>query len=162
MSGDNVSIFVAKYGGKLGEGFSKPEIIDSLAWQGRRTKAHGYQSAASTVTNFEDLRKAIQLCEICRIHFNPRKARYRIRYVPSINTSGFIATGPCDACNQRVSTLSVFEPEEIWEAVSCDPQETRIRARMAWQKPGRRPAFGAIINRIRRGITAKLRRNNHG
>src|SRR3990167_8989487 len=104
MSTDATRIFVPKYGGRLGEGFSRPEIIESYAWPGRRTKASGYQSPASCITDFADGRKAIQLCAVCRTHFNPRKEHYRIRWVPTEGSSGYLTTGPCDACNQRTST----------------------------------------------------------
>ena len=163
MSANEAQIFIPKHGQKLGEGFSRGEIIESFAYPGRRTRTPGYQSPATHVTNLADARQAIQLCEFCRVHFNPRKERYRIRFVPSVDTSGYTATGPCDVCNQRTSKLSVFVAEEIWEMVSCDPQEARIRARMAWQKPGPRPSVTGILNRIQRRIAALIqRRNNHG
>ena len=158
MSTNPTQVFVPKHGGKLGEGFSKAEIIESYAWQGRRTRPSGYQSPATCITDFADARNAIQLCDVCRVHFNPRKEHYRIRFVPSINTSGYTATGPCDACSQRVQTLAVFVPEEIWEQVSCDPQQARINARMAWSNVKRRPGVSEILNRIRRRIAATIRR----
>ena len=163
MSVSPINIFVPKHGGKLGEGFARHEIIDSYAYPGRRTKSHAYTSPASEVTGLADARKAIQLCEVCRLHFNPRKEHYRIRFVPSIDTSGYTASGRCDACLQHGATNAIFVPEEIWEAVSCDPQETRIRARMAWKRREKLPSVFDVLSRIRRRIAEEIqRRKNHG
>lgn len=163
MSANSISVFVPKHGGKLGEGFSRHEIIDSYAYPGRRTKPHGYTSAASEVTGLADARKAIQLCEVCRLHFNPRKEHYRIRFVPSIDTSGYTASGRCDACLQYSATNAIFVSEETWEAVSCDPQEARIRARMAWKRREKLPSVFDVLSRIRRRIAEQMqRRKNHG
>ena len=163
MPGNPISIFVPKHGSRLGEGFSRYEIIDSYAYPGRRTRSHGYTSAASEIMGMADARKAIQLCETCRLHFNPRKEHYRIRFVPSMDSSGYIASGRCDACLQHSATNAIFVPEEIWEAVSCDPQETRIRARMAWQRREKLPSVFDVVSRIRRRIAETIqRRKNHG
>lgn len=140
MSANEVQIFVPKYGQRLGQGFTKSEVLDSFIHPGRRTKANGYQSPASWITELADTRKAIQLCNVCASHFNPKRNHFRVRYVPDSSgaTSGYVCNGQCDGCKERTENMGggkLFLPEELWEAVSNDPQEARIRARMAWGKP---------------------------
>lgn len=138
MPGNPISVFVPKYGGKLGEGFKRWEILDSFVHPGRRTRANGYQSPATWITELADTRKAILLCSLCDRKFDASAMKYRLRYTrdPSGVTDGSLCNGMCDACKQQSSDLGggkMWVPEELWPAVSMDPQQARINHRMAWK-----------------------------
>lgn len=138
MSADSVRIFIPKYGKALGKGFSRAEIFDSFAHPGRRTTAKGYTSPASWITELSDTRKAILLCSVCDRKFDSGHMKYRLRYTrdPSGVTDGSLCNGQCDACKQPSADLGggkMWVPEELWEAVSIDPEQARINNRMAWR-----------------------------
>lgn len=134
---DSPIVIVPKYA-RLGEGFSKREIAESFEHPGRRTTAHGYQSAASWISDLVALKKFIILCSVCREHFNPRKNHYRLAYVPDTSgkTNGYQVNGKCDGCKQMTADVgggAGFIPEEYYNAVFVDPVEARRTARAAWK-----------------------------
>lgn len=138
---NNTRIFIPKHG-KLGQGFSRADIIDSMAHPGRRTSARGYQSPASWITELADGRKAILLCQICDAKFSASKNKYRLNYTPDPTgaTSGYVCNGMCDACKEQTVNLGggkLWIAEEYWAEVSVDPQVARRNARMAWGQPKR-------------------------
>ena len=117
--------FVAKHV-KLGEGFSKREQYDALEHPGRRTTAHGYQSAVSWITDLLALRKLIILCSFCAIKFDCRKYHYRKTVINY--------QGKCDACKQHTVNLGgavTYVHEETYHQVCVDPVEARRRRRAA-------------------------------
>ena len=123
-------VIVPKYA-RLGQGFSQAERIKSYEHPGRRTLARGYQSPASWISDLADARNGILLCEFCIPHFNPRKNRYRKRFVPdqTFSTRGMAAAGKCDACKQETVRGTFLVAEELHDLVSMDPSEARRLAR---------------------------------
>lgn len=121
-------------GKKLGEGFSRREIMDSHEHPGR--KVDGSQSAAHWVCDLADNRKVVILCSFCRKNFSPRANKYRKLYIPD-NTGrsdGYNVNGKCDGCKGQTALLgggNLFLAEETWEACSMDPMEARRNARQA-------------------------------
>jgi len=132
------TILLSKYGGKLGEGFSKREKIDSMAFPGRRHD--GVQTAATFIADLSDTRTAILLCSFCQPRFNFRKNKYRAKFTadPTGITDGYLKNGQCEACGQMTQNAGggkLFIAEDYWEQVSQDPGEARANARMAWKGP---------------------------
>ncbi|MAH45610.1 hypothetical protein CMI37_07260 [Candidatus Pacearchaeota archaeon] len=128
-----ITAAVPKYH-RLGEGFNKREHLKAMEHSGRRTKAHGYQSAASWITEKTDGRKGILLCKWCDHKFNPKRNKYRKRFVPDPSgvTSGFMANGMCNDCKQPTVNCgggTFYVAEELWAKVSMDPAEARRRWR---------------------------------
>jgi hypothetical protein len=131
-------VVVPKYH-RLGEGFTKAEKLKALEHPGRRTRIAGYQSPATWITELSDMRKGILLCSFCKVNFNPRRNKYRRRFVPdpSGKTDGYQSNGQCDACKERTEAIggggTFFVAEEYWELVSIDPSEAKRRARQRWR-----------------------------
>lgn len=128
-----MEIFVPKYA-KLGEGFNKQEIFEAAVHPGRRTKAKGYQSPASWVSDLTALKKLIILCSFCRVKFNPRKNGYRKYYCPDVTmvTDGYAVNGQCDGCKQRTINVgggTAFIHESEYLKVCIDPIDARRTAR---------------------------------
>ena len=130
-------VIVPKYH-RMGEGFSKREILQSYEHPGRRTTPHGYQSAASWISDSVALKKLIILCSVCRQHFDPRKHGYRKAYIPdsSGKTSGYQINGKCLGC--KVETANAgggtgFTPEETYSLLYVDPVQARRDARAIWK-----------------------------
>lgn len=122
-------VLVPKHG-KLGEGFSKKEILASQEHPGRRVTSKGYQSPAAWIDNLVALRKFIILCSFCRHKFNHRKNHYRRFYVPDMTgrTDGFIVNGKCDACKQETVLLgggSGYVHEEEYNKTCEEPSSVR-------------------------------------
>lgn len=123
---------------RLGEGFSKREILKSYEHPGRRTTAHGYQSQASWISDFVALKKLIILCSICRQHFNPRKHGYRRVYIPdsSGKTDGYGINGQCFGCKEETVNVgggTGYEPEETYPLLYIDPIQARRNTRAVWK-----------------------------
>ena len=122
---------------KLGEGFTEREKLKGLEHPGRRTTAHGYQSAVSYISDISELKQCIILCSFCREKFNPRKHfRYRKFYSPDISglTDGHVVNGKCDSCNQMTVNLgggTAYVHESEYEKVCIDPTVARRKARAA-------------------------------
>jgi len=87
-----MEIVVPKYS-KLGQGFSKKEIISSYEDPGRPWN----RPAGGWIGDLTELRKFILLCPYCSPKFNPRQNQYEVwrAKIESI--------GKCDGCKQ-VST----------------------------------------------------------
>lgn len=127
--------FVAKHG-KLGEGFSKLDIVNSLEHPGRRTTAKGYQSPTAWISDRVALNQTIILCSYCRKDFNPRKVGYRKFYAADNSgvTDGYTVNGKCDRCKQFTVNCGggvAFIPEATYPTVCIDPAEARRKARAA-------------------------------
>jgi len=127
--------FVWKHG-KAAEGFSKQEIAKADEHPGRRTKANGYQSAASWIGDQVDAKRCIILCSFCRVKFNPRKNHYRKYYVADITgrSDGYAVNGKCDDCKGFTANLgggTAFIHETEYGKVCDDPITARRRARAA-------------------------------
>jgi hypothetical protein len=118
----------------------------ALEWPGRRRD--GVQTAASTVCDFVDSQTALFLCSFCQPKFNPKKNKYRARYVPDYSgkTSGYIGSGRCDACSQMCMDGKLFIHEEYWKLVSNDPGEVRAAFRSGY-KPRWRDRFTSKFRR---------------
>jgi hypothetical protein len=122
---------------RLGEGFSRREKAQASEHPGRRTDPKRYQSAASWVLDLVELRKTVLLCSFCRIHFNPRKFRYRVFYAPSLTSSHVNpreVNGHCDGCKQPTANLgggTCFVAEETFHLICTDPGEARQKQRAA-------------------------------
>src|SRR3990167_10022110 len=106
----------------MGEGFSKQEVLKSYEHPGRKTTAHGYQSAASWISDLVALKKFIILCSVCREHFNPRKNGYRPAYVPDTSgkTDGYQVNGKCDGCKEMTVNVGGgrgFIPEDHYNSL---------------------------------------------
>ena len=131
-------IVVPKYH-RLGEGFSKQEKLKAREHKGRQTNPkRGYLSPAGWITELADSRHAILLCSWCRQKFNPRRNKYRRRYVPDPTgkTSGYMANGVCDGCNERTERMgggTIFVAEEYWLQVGIDPAEAKRRWKQRWK-----------------------------
>jgi hypothetical protein len=126
---------VAKHG-KLGQGFSKPEMAQALEHPGRNTKAQGHQSPAEWVTQLIDQKKCILLCGFCRAKFNYVRHHYRKMYIadPSGKTDGYQANGNCDSCKQFTANCgggTNFIHEEHYRLFCQDPLDARRKARAA-------------------------------
>ena len=106
---------------KLGEGFSRREIADSLLHPGRRTATNGYQSRASWICDLIDTKKCIHLCSFCQVKFNPKKNHYRLYYAPS--------RGFCDSCKQWTASGRAFITEQSYNLVRIDPVKARREQR---------------------------------
>ena len=116
---------------------------------GRRTKAHGYQSAASWITDLISLKRFILLCPFCRVNFNPKRHRYRKFYASDHTgiTDGHAVNGMCDACKgitQNLGGGTGFIHEEEYAKVCIDPVEAR---RIARAKAGQMSAWRYINRR---------------
>ena len=151
-------IAVSKYH-RLGEGFSKREILQSYEHPGRRTTPHGYQSAASWISDLTALRKLIILCSVCRVHFNPRKHGYRKAYIPnsSHNSSGYEINGQCAGCKEETVNVgggTGFTPEETYNLLYVDPVQARRNARAVWKAQ-------SAWNFIQRAIQSKGEKNEN-
>jgi hypothetical protein len=95
-----VIAIVSKYA-KLGEGFSKREILKASEDPGRRTKAHGYTSASAAIDNRVAQRLGIVLCGYCRPKFNPKAVHYRRAWIPNgANIDPYRTDGKCEDCKQ--------------------------------------------------------------
>lgn len=121
-------VLIPKYS-KLGEGFSKHEVLKSMEHPGRKAGVKG-TSAAAWIDNLVSLRKFIILCSFCRHKFNFRKHHYRRFYVPDITgrTDGFMVNGKCDACKQETALLgggSGFIHEEEYSKSCEEPSSIR-------------------------------------
>jgi hypothetical protein len=131
-------VVVPKYH-KVGEGFSKAEKLKAFEHKGRQTNPkRGYLSPAGWITELADGRHAILLCSWCRRKFNPRKNKYRNRYVPDPTgkTDGYLANGNCDGCQQRTELMgggTIFVAEEYWLQIGLDPSEARRRYNQRWK-----------------------------
>lgn len=140
-------------GEKLGEGFSKAEILDSKIHPGRQTNPqHGYQSAVAWISDLISLRKTIILCSFCQAKFNPRKFRYRVMFVPDDTgkTDGYTVNGYCDSCKGWTPDLSggrAYTPEETYQEIHVDPFEARRNARAAAKAMGTWSAVQAQVQR---------------
>ena len=131
-------IFIPKYGGKLGEGFSKREVIDSFAHPGRRRD--GTQIAGAWITELSDTRTAILLCSFCQPKFNPRRNKYRAKFTgdPTGLTDGYMSNGRCDDCGEMTQNRGggkLFIAEEYWEQISQDPGQVRAERRLNVGRP---------------------------
>ena len=141
--------FIAKHG-KLGEGFSKKEIMDADEHPGRRTTPHGYQSPAAWISDLVARKQCVLLCPFDRIKFDHRKYHYRKMYIPNIHAlnDGYMANGKCDACKEQTSRLgggTAYVHEETYNLGFIDPLDARRQARAkaraqttAWQLIQRR------------------------
>ncbi len=124
-----VAVLIPKYS-KLGEGFSKKEILKASESPGRYTdpKRHGYQSAASWIDDFVARRGNIMLCTFCRHKFDPKKYHYRRAYVVGADDrpDPFRFDGKCEDCKQDTRTApgggTYFVPEEIYPQVYHEPR----------------------------------------
>ncbi len=138
--------------GKLGEGFSRRDLMDAQLHPGRRTD--GRQSAATWITTLSDLKKVILLCSWCAPKFNPRRHGYRRFYSPdhSGKTSGYITNGMCDACKTQTALSpgggTSFISEDTYAQVCQDPADARRRARQTWRTGP--SAWAAVQSAIRR------------
>lgn len=134
-----MNAFVPRHG-KLGEGFSKKEIVYSSVHPGRNPKAG--QTAASWIVDLVSLRKPVLLCNyVCRGKFVPKHYNYRRFFSPDHSgiTDGFCVNGKCDACKQETMNLgggAMFIPEETYSLNCIDPVEARRQARQAWRRGG--------------------------
>lgn len=132
-------IIVPKYGGRPGEGFSKPEILKAAEHPGRRTHpARGYQSPSEWITQLLDLRKPVILCGFCRHKFDPKKANYRRFFcLDSNGANGYTTNGRCDDCKEETRRTpgqgTMFISEESYAGVCQEPQVARrsVRARVS-------------------------------
>ena len=145
----SVIVVVPKYH-RMGEGFSKQEILKSYEHPGRRTTAHGYQSAASWISDLVALKKFIIFCSVCREHFNPRKNGYRPAYVPDTSgkTDGYQVNGKCDGCKEMTVNVGGgrgFIPEDHYNSLFLDPVQARRNARAAWKA---RPVW-TVVQRLK-------------
>lgn len=116
---------------RLGEGFSKQEVAQSLEHPGRNTRT---QSAASWISDLSTLKKTILLCSYCRVKFNPRRHHYRRLFTPDVTgmTDGYISNGKCDACKQRTENMgggTAYVHEALYNQVAVDPTVARRNAR---------------------------------
>lgn len=137
---------------KLGQGFTKQQVADSLEHPGRRTD--GSQSAAHWVMNLTDLGKLIILCSFCRAKFNPRKHGYRKFYMadPSMKTDGYAANGKCDACKQPTVNCgggTAYVAEQTYQTVCIDPVDQR---RLARQRARAASTIWAAAEKSRRKV----------
>lgn len=129
-------------GEKLGEGFSKQEILDSTIHPGRQTNPRkGYQSANSWLSDLISLRKTIILCSFCQRNFNPRMFQYRVMFVPDATgrSDGYSVDGFCDWCKGETPLLGggrAYTPEELYEQLHVDPSIPRRNARAAAKAMG--------------------------
>lgn len=129
---------IPKYA-KLGEGFSKKELLDANLHPGRRTKTNGYQSPASWISDLTSLKKIIILCSFCQHKFNPRKNRYRKMNLLIEDRAAFTSNvnGVCDACKQKTFNMgggAAYVHEEYYNQVCTDPAVARRRARERWHR----------------------------
>jgi len=118
-------VIVPKYH-RLGEGFTKSEMLKASEHSGRRVD--GSQSPASWIADLVDTQKFILLCTFCRPKFNPRKHNYRKAYIPdrSGRTSGYEFDGQCDACKQQTgATGTGFVHETTYALSYIDPVVAR-------------------------------------
>ena len=134
---DGPIVIVPRYH-KLGEGFSRQEILKSYEHPGRRTAAHGYQSPAAWISDCVALKKLIILCSVCRQHFNPRKHNYRRAYIPdsSGKTDGYAVNGKCFGCKEETANVgggTGYVPEETYNLLFVDPVQARRNARATWK-----------------------------
>jgi hypothetical protein len=125
---------------KLGEGFSRREILDSQEHPGRQNNARrsGYQTNATWITQLIDLKKPVILCGFCRPKFDPKAHRYRRFFcLDSNGQNGFITDGRCDDCKQDTRLTpgrgTMFIPEEHYPQLCHEPGVARrsVRARIA-------------------------------
>ena len=127
-------VLVPKYE-KLGEGFSKVDILNSNEEPGRRTNpARGYQSPATWIDHLVQLRRGVILCTACRFKFNPKRYHYRRFYAPQPKgTDPYATRGRCDDCKQDTNRVSgggtFFVPEEVYAQVCFEPSTVRQRMR---------------------------------
>ena len=125
---------------RLGEGFSKPDILKSKIHPGRNSRAG--QTAASWIVDLVSLRKPVILCTFCRGKFDASYYNYRRYFSPShsARNDGFRVNGKCDACKQHTANTPgggvMFIPEETYHLNCIDPSEARRRARQAWRGAG--------------------------
>jgi len=125
---------------KLGQGFSKKEVVASRIHPGRNVKAG--QTAASWVIDLASLRKPVLLCTWCRDKFPANKFKYRQYFSPDRSgvTSGFCVNGRCDACKGETANTPgggvMFIAEETYNLNCIDPCEARRNARQAWRGVG--------------------------
>ena len=123
---------------RLGEGFTKKEVLESMEHPGRQTNSRkGYQTPAAWLDDLGALRKCILLCGFCRHKWNPRTHGYRPMFVPDYTgkTDGYQATGKCDACKEQTANLGggrAFVHEEEYAKLCIDPKIARRNARAAW------------------------------
>lgn len=131
---------------KLGEGFSKKEILKSNIHPGRNPNAG--QTAASWIVDLMSLRKPVLLCNyVCRSKFDHKHHNYRRYFSPDRSgiTDGFCVNGRCDACKQETMNMGggvMFIPEETYHLNCIDPVKARRRARQAWR--GAKTAWSMI------------------
>lgn len=139
-------VIVPKYA-KLGEGFSRREILKSAEHPGRQINARrGYQSASTWIDHLLQLRKPVILCGYCRVKFTPKYVRYRRFFcLNSQGENGYRTDGRCDDCKEDTRRTpgggTMFISEESYPEICLEPQIGRwsLRARMrfagqtAWQ-----------------------------
>ena len=121
---------------KLGEGFSKQEVLASREHPGRNASAG--QTAASWISDLVALKKFIILCDFCRTKFNNRKNHYRRFFQPDYTgkTDGYAVNGRCDACKQLTVNVgngvgTGYIHESTYNKVCEEPSSVRRRVRAA-------------------------------
>jgi len=143
----NSPLIIVPKNAKLGEGFSKKEILKAAEHPGRQTNARrGYQSASTFINHLLGLNKPVILCSFCRPKFNPKKAKYRRFYcLDSNGQNGYVTNGRCDDCKEDTRRTpgggTMFIPEETYPEICLEPHVARrsMRARLscagqtAWQ-----------------------------
>jgi hypothetical protein len=132
---------------RLGEGFTKKEVLKSMEHPGRQTNSRkGYQTQSAWLDDLGALRKCILLCDFCRHKWNPRTHGYRPMFVPDYSgaTDGYRANGWCDSCKEHTANMGggrAFVHEEEYAKLCVDPKAARRRAREAWDHER---AYGTI------------------
>ena len=147
---NNGPIIIVPAHARLGEGFSKKEILKAQEHPGRQINpSRGYQTPAAYLDDLGALKKLILLCDFCRAKWNPRTHGYRPMYIPdsSGKTDGYMSNGWCDACKEFTANVGragrAFVHEETYNEICVDPKIARRNARAAW---GEKHIYDIVVN----------------